>query len=326
MATPTITVAPLPPSIEPAVTEDSRRARKARRKAAERSVRTLASPMALRTRKGKTIYWTVFTVVLVAFVIGFLFPLYWMVTGAMKSTQELVTTPPTIVPQVWHPSNFASAWDQMNLAQYLGNTALQAGGAWLLQLVFLTMAAYALSKLKPVFGQIILGAIVATLMVPASALLVPKYLTVVSLPFTGTNLLNSPLAIWLPAVANAFNLYLLKRFFDQIPSEMMEAAALDGAGALRTLWSIVLPMARPVLGVVSIFAIVAVWQDFLWPLLVFTDTTKQPISVAVVQLQANLPMNLTLAALVLASIPMVVIFLIFQRHIVAGISAGSLKG
>jgi multiple sugar transport system permease protein len=282
--------------------------------------------MALRSRRGKTIYWTVFTVVLIAFVIGFLFPLYWMVTGAMKSTPELLTTPPTVVPSTWHPGNFASAWSQMNLAQYIGNTALQAGGAWLLQIVFLTLAAYALSKLKPAFGQVILGGILATLMVPASALLVPKYLTVVSLPFTGTNLLNSPLAIWLPAVANAFNLYLLKRFFDQIPTEMMEAAALDGAGALRTLWSIVLPMARPVLGVVSIFAIVAVWQDFLWPLLVFSDTTKQPISVAVVQLQANLPMNLTLAALVLASVPMIVIFLIFQRHIVAGISAGSLKG
>ncbi len=291
-----------------------------------RHVRTLASPMALRSRKGRTIYWTVFTVVLVAFVIGFLFPLYWMVTGAMKSTSELVTVPPTIVPKVWHPNNFVSAWNQMNLAQYLGNTVLQAGGAWLLQIVFLTMAAYALSKLKPVFGQIILGGILATLMVPASALLVPKYLTIVSVPFTGANLLNSPLAIWLPAVANAFNLYLLKRFFDQIPTEMMEAAALDGAGALRTLVSIVLPMARPVLGVVSIFAIVAVWQDFLWPLLVFSDTSKQPISVAVVQLQENLPMNLTLAALVLASIPMVVVFLVFQRHIVAGISAGSVKG
>jgi multiple sugar transport system permease protein len=203
---------------------------------------------------------------------------------------------------------------------------VQAGGAWLLQIIFLTLAAYALSKLKPVLGKVILGAVLATLMVPASALLVPKYLTVADVPFVGANLLNSPLAVWLPAVANAFNLYLLKRFFDQIPVETMEAAKLDGAGALRTLCSIVLPMARPVLGVVSIFAIVATWQDFLWPLLVFTQTGRQPISVAVVQLQANLPMDLTLAALVLASVPMVTVFLIFQRHIVAGISAGSVKG
>ncbi len=149
MATPTIAVAPLPPSTGPAPQPpDTRRTRKARRRAAERSARTLASPMALRGRKGRTIYWTVFTVLLIAFVIGFLFPLYWMITGAMKSTPELLTTPPTVVPHVWHPSNFASAWSQMDLAQYIGNTAIQAGGAWLLQIVFLTMAAYALSKLR----------------------------------------------------------------------------------------------------------------------------------------------------------------------------------
>jgi multiple sugar transport system permease protein len=302
--------------------------RRQQRKAAQRarSVRTLASPMTMRTTRGKVIYWTVFTVVLVAFAIAFVFPMYWMVTGAMKSTPELVSNPPTLAPRVWHPSNYSAAWSQMQLALYLGNTALQAVGAWLLQIVFCTAAAYALSKMKPVFGRVVLGAFLATLMVPASALLVPKYLTVVHLPIIGLNLLNSPLAIWLPAVANAFNLYLLKRFFDQIPSDLIEAAGLDGAGPLRVLWHVVLPLARPVLGVVSIFAVVAVWQDFLWPLLVFTDTSKQPVSVAVVQLAANLPLNQTLAALVLASIPMVVVFLIFQRNIIAGLGAGGLKG
>lgn len=293
---------------------------------ATRNIRTLASPMALRSRRGKTIYWTVFTLILVLFVLAFLFPMYWMVTGALKSTPELVRTPPTLVPQQWHFGDFGAAWSDMQLAQYLTNTVIQAAGAWLLQIIFCTAAAYALSKLKPVFGQIILGGILATLMVPASALLVPKYLTVVNVPLIDVNLLNTPLAIWLPAVANAFNLYLLKRFFDQIPSDLVEAAELDGAGPVRTLWYVVLPMSRPVLGVVSIFAVVAVWQDFLWPLLVFSDTSKQPISVAVVQLAANLPLNETLAALVLASIPMVAVFLVFQRHIIAGIGAGSVKG
>ncbi|HEX3788009.1 MAG TPA: carbohydrate ABC transporter permease [Pseudonocardiaceae bacterium] len=288
--------------------------------------RTLASPMALRTRRGKSIYWTVFSVVLVLFVLAFLFPMYWMVTGAFKSTPEMVSVPPTLVPTHWLGSNFSQAWSKMDLAQYLTNTVVQAVGAWLLQIVFCTAAAYALSKLKPVLGQLILGGILATLMVPASALLVPKYLTVVDMPLIHLNLLNTPLAIWLPAVANAFNLYLLKRFFDQIPRELIEAATLDGAGPIRALWYLVLPMSRPVLGVVSIFAVVAVWQDFLWPLLVFSDTSKQPISVAVVQLAANLPLNETMAALVLASIPMVAVFLVFQRHIIAGIGAGSIKG
>ncbi|HVV25192.1 MAG TPA: carbohydrate ABC transporter permease [Pseudonocardiaceae bacterium] len=293
---------------------------------AERGPRTLASPMALRSPKGKVIYWTVFAVVLVLFVFAFLFPIYWMVTGAMKSTPELVANPPTVVPQQWHPGNYGTAWSEMDLGQYMLNTVVQAGGAWLLQIVLCTAAAYALSKLKPVFGQIVLGGILATLMVPTQALVVPKYLTALDVPLVHVNLLNSPLAIWLPAAANAFNLYLLKRFFDQIPNDLMEAASLDGAGPLRTLVYIVLPMARPVLGVVSIFAVVAVWQDFLWPLLVFTDGSKQPISVGVQQLAANLPLNVTLAALVLASAPLVAVFLIFQRHIIAGLGAGSVKG
>jgi multiple sugar transport system permease protein len=282
--------------------------------------------MALRSTSGRITYWIVFCGMLIGFVVAFLFPIYWMITGAMKSTPELVSTPPTLVPQQFHPGNYATAWSDMDLAQYLGNTVIQAGGAWLLQIVLCTAAAYALSKLRPIFGKIVLGGILATLMVPTQALVVPKYLTALDVPLIHANLLNSPLAVWLPAAANAFNLYLLKRFFDQIPDDLMEAAGLDGAGPLRTLWYIVLPMARPVLGVVSIFAVVAVWQDFLWPLLVFTDGSKQPITVGVEQLAANLPLNETLAALVLASAPLVAVFLIFQRHIIAGLGAGSVKG
>ncbi|MCG0285228.1 carbohydrate ABC transporter permease [Streptomyces sp. PSAA01] len=290
------------------------------------STRTLVSPAALARPRGRAVYWTVFTAVVVLFAVAFLFPVYWMVTGAMKSPDEVAQTPPTLVPKQWHSSGYTDAWDLMQLPQHLWNTVVQAAGAWLFQLVFCTAAAYALSKLKPAFGKVILGGILATLMVPAQALVVPKYLTVADLPLIHTSLLNDPLAIWLPAVANAFNLYLLKRFFDQIPRDVLEAAEIDGAGKLRTLWSIVLPMSRPVLGVVSIFALVAVWQDFLWPLMVFSDTGKQPISVALVQLSQNIQLTVLIAAMVIASIPMVALFLVFQRHIIAGISAGSTKG
>ncbi|WP_405867279.1 carbohydrate ABC transporter permease [Streptomyces sp. NBC_00005] len=290
------------------------------------ATRTLVSPATLARPRGRTVYWTVFTVVLVLFALAFLFPVYWMVSGAMKSPDEVARTPPTIVPEHWHLSGYTDAWDLMQLPQHLWNTVVQAAGAWLFQLVFCTAAAYALSKLRPAFGKLILGGILATLMVPAQALVVPKYLTVADLPLIHTSLLNDPLAIWLPAVANAFNLYLLKRFFDQLPRDVLEAAEIDGAGRLRTLWSIVLPMSRPVLGVVSIFALVAVWQDFLWPLMVFSDTGKQPISVALVQLSQNIQLTVLIAAMVITSIPMVAMFLLFQRHIIAGISAGSTKG
>jgi len=290
------------------------------------STRTLVSPATLARPRGRAVYWTVFGGVVLLFALAFLFPVYWMVTGAMKSPDEVAQTPPAIIPKHWRPGGYTDAWDLMQLPQHLWNTVVQAAGAWLLQLVFCTAAAYALSKLKPAFGKVILGGILATLMVPAQALVVPKYLTVADLPLIHTSLLNDPLGIWLPAVANAFNLYLLKRFFDQLPRDVLEAAEIDGAGKLRTLWSIVLPMSRPVLGVVSIFALVAVWQDFLWPLMVFSDTDKQPISVALVQLSQNIQLTVLIAAMVIASIPMVAMFLVFQRHIIAGISAGSTKG
>lgn len=288
--------------------------------------RTLVSPATLARPRGRAVYWTVFTGVVVLFAVAFLFPVYWMVTGAAKSPDEVAQTPPTLIPERWHLSGYTDAWDLMQLPQHLWNTVVQAAGAWLFQLVFCTAAAYALSRLRPAFGNVVLGGILATLMVPAQALVVPKYLTVADLPLIHTSLLNDPLGIWLPAVANAFNLYLLKRFFDQLPRDVLEAAEIDGAGKLRILWSIVLPMSRPVLGVVSIFALVAVWQDFLWPLMVFSDTDKQPISVALVQLSQNIQLTVLIAAMVIASIPMVALFLVFQRHIIAGISAGSTKG
>lgn len=285
------------------------------------STRTLVSPAVLARPRGRAVYWAVFTGVVVLFALAFLFPVYWMASGAMKSPDEVARTPPTLVPESWSTSGYIDAWELMRLPVHLWNTVVQAAGAWLFQLVFCTAAAYALSRLRPAFGTLVLGGILATLMVPAQALVVPKYLTVADL-----GLLNDPLAIWLPAVANAFNLYLLKRFFDQLPRDVLEAAEMDGAGKLRTLWSIVLPMSRPVLGVVSIFALVAVWQDFLWPLMVFSDTGRQPISVALVQLSQNIQLTVLIAAMVIASIPMVALFLVFQRHIIAGISAGSTKG
>jgi multiple sugar transport system permease protein len=292
----------------------------------ERQVRTLVSPAQLRSPRGRAVYWLVLGATLVLFTAAFLFPLYWAVTGAMKSSAELVRTPPTLVPSSWHPDIYGQAWSRLDLARYFLNTVVVALGAWLVQLGVAVPAAYALSKLRPRFGKLIFGMMLATLMLPASAVLVPTYLTVVDVPLIGVNLINNPAGIWLPAAANAFNVYLLKRFFDQISDDLLDAARIDGAAAVRVLWHVVLPLSRPILAVVSIFAVVAAWKDFIWPLLVLPDPGRQTISVALQRLNEDLPVNLLLAGLVLASLPMVLLFLLFQRHILAGLSAGSLKG
>ncbi|NBE83309.1 carbohydrate ABC transporter permease [Micromonospora rubida] len=294
--------------------------------AQDSGTRTLISHAQLRRGRGRIIYWTLLTVVVVGFTLVFLGPLYWMVTGALKSGQEIAQTPPSLFPKDPQPQNYVDAWTNLDLAKLLFNTFYYAAGALLFQLVLDTTAAYALSKLRPAFGNVILGLMLATLMIPAMVLIVPQYVTVIDLPILHLNLLDSPFAIWLPAVANAFNIFLLKRFFDSIPEELMAAALVDGATPLRTLWSIILPMSRPILGVVSIFAVTAVWKDFLWPKLVMPSPETRTVSVGIYAFSGGTPMNIVIAASVIAAIPTVVVFLIFQRNIMSGLTAGSLKG
>jgi multiple sugar transport system permease protein len=323
----TLTAPPAPalPAAPPPRTVPARRARIYGGSAA---TRTLISDAELRRGRGRIVYLTVLTVVSLAFLAVFIFPLYWMITSAVKEPAEYALNPPTFFPQTFEPENYAIAWDRMRIAKFFANTAFYAVGGWLIQLTLDVAVAYALSKLRPVLGKLVLGMMLASLMLPATALLIPAYLTIIDVPIFGVNLLNTPWALWLPGVANAFNIYVLKRFFDQIPNDLLDSAALDGAGRLRTLWNIVLPLSRPVLGVVSIFAIIGIWKDFLWPLLVLPDPERQTLSVALSRLAntSQVPPTEFMAGLVIASVPMLVIFLIFQRSIISGLSAGSMKG
>ncbi|MBT2442926.1 carbohydrate ABC transporter permease [Streptomyces sp. ISL-36] len=290
------------------------------------STRTLISPAQLARPHGKALYRAAFALVVGGFTLVFLGPLYWMFSGGLKSTQEAVQTPPTLVPHSFQPENYAQAWEVMDLAGLLLNTLYYAFGALAFQLVLDVAAAYSLSKLRPVLGKAVLGMMLATLMIPATVLVVPQYLTVLDVPIVERNLLNTPWAIWLPSVANAFNIFLLKRFFDSIPKELLDAAALDGASPTRTLWSVVLPLSRPILGVVSIFAVVGVWKDFLWPMLTLPDPALQTLNVGIYSLSTGVPENVLIAALAIASLPTLVLFLLFQRNIMSGLTAGGLKG
>ncbi|MER5558742.1 MULTISPECIES: carbohydrate ABC transporter permease [unclassified Streptomyces] len=290
------------------------------------STRTLISPATLGRTRGKVVYWTVFGLVMLLFTLVFVGPLYWMAVNGLKSTEEFTRIPPTLVPHGVHTDNFSNAWRVTDFAKLLLNTLWYAFGALAFQLVLDVAAAYSLSKLRPVFGKAILGMMLATLMIPAAVLVVPQYLTVLDVPIFKRNLLNTPWAIWLPSVTNAFNIFLLKRFFDSIPRELLDAASIDGASPLRTLRSVVLPISRPILGVVSIFAVVGVWKDFLWPMLTLPDPAKQTLNVGIYSLAQGVPENWLTAALAMASIPTLLIFIVFQRNIMSGLTAGGLKG
>jgi multiple sugar transport system permease protein len=305
----------------------SGRARASRRRQTT-STRTLISEVQLNRRSGKIVYRVVLTLVIVVFTLVFIGPLYFLFTDGLKSTQEAIATPPTLYPHNVYPSNYTQAWSRLDVGRMLWNSVYYAAGALAFQLVFDVAAAYSLSKLRPVFGNVVLFLMLATLMIPATVLVVPQYVTIVNLPLVHWNLVGSPEAIWLPSVANAFNIFLLKRFFDSIPTDYIDAAAVDGASRLMILWRIVLPMSRPIIGVVSIFATVAVWKDFLWPLLVeygYTPT-REGLNVGIWQATYGTPENLIIAASAMAAVPTIVFFLIFQRNIMAGLTAGGIRG
>jgi multiple sugar transport system permease protein len=295
---------------------------------ADPQARTLISAAQLNRPGGRVAYRIVLTAVVVIFTALFIGPLYFLFSDGLKSATEAVQAPPTIIPAHLHPGTYPEAWSRLQVGRLLANTLYYAFGALACQLVFDVAAAYALSRLRPVLGNVILGLMLATVMIPAAVLIVPQYLTVASLPILHLSLIGSPAAIWLPSVADGFNIYLLKRFFDSIPEELLAAAAIDGAAALRILWSIVLPISRPILGVVSIFALVGVWKDFLWPLLVEAgyNPTRETLNVGIWQAAQAAPQNEIIAASAMAAVPTLVFFLIFQRNIMSGLTSGGLKG
>jgi multiple sugar transport system permease protein len=266
-------------------------------------------------------------VLLVLLVVGGLGPILWLAKGAITPTQDTLIQPMSVFPHGFAWSNVSDAWTQVDIGLYLWNTIAIALGSWICQIVVATTGAYALSVLRPKWGNLITAALLTTLFVPAVVLLVPLYIEIVHPPLIGGSYVNSYWAIWLPEAASAFNVVLTKRFFDNLPREMFEAARIDGCGRLRLFVSLVLPMSKPVLGVVSIFSVLASWKDFLWPLLVLTDASKQPLSVRLPTVQGQTELGVFLAAMLIACLVPIIGFLFLQRWFLRGTGlSGAVKG
>lgn len=287
-------------------------------------MRGILSPVELRRPGVRVLYWTVFSLLLLTS-ISYLFPALWMVLGAFKTSIELIRFPPSLVPETPQWSNYPEAWQRLNYTLYFRNTFLIALGQWVFSIVVASTAAYALSKLKPKFGQVWFILFIAMLMVPGEAVLIPRYLTIVNVPIIDVSLLNSWWALWLPGAVNAFNIFIFKQFFDQLSDDLIDAARLDGANSWQIFQRIALPLSRPVIGVVSIFTFIASWKDFFWPLLVLIGRPDiQPIMLGLAS-QGNAQLNILIAGLVIASLPTVILFLIFQRQILQGFSFVNFK-
>ncbi|MDM7831798.1 carbohydrate ABC transporter permease [Cellulomonas edaphi] len=262
---------------------------------------------------------------LVLLLVWCLGPLLLLGKFAFTPTQDILTAPMAVFPNGPTMHNVDQAWNRYHIGQFFMNTVWFALGAWFTQILVATTGGFVLSVLRPRWAKVLNWAVLATLFVPAVVLLIPLYKIIVHPP-VGDSLVNNFFAVWLPAGASAFNVVLVARFFDSLPREIFEAARVDGAGPFRLFWHIVLPMSKPIIGVVSVFAVIASWKDFLWPFLVLKDDSVKPLSVYL-QSMANVDKGTLMAALAISTLIPITMFLVFQRMFLRGAGlGGAVKG
>jgi len=318
-----MSVQPAPPPLPVPAGLGGRR----RRRAAEPVERSVISAADRRRPSVRIVLVSVQALILVGLLVAGLGPLLWLFKASLSTSQDILRHPFALWPSGVQWGNLTTAWERARIGFYLRNTAVVALGSWVANLFVSVTAAYVLSVLRPKWAPLLSGAILVTLFIPSVVSLVPLYLTVLDLPLVGGSLLNTYWAVWLPAAANAFNVLVIKRFFDALPAELFEAARIDGAGPVRILVSIVLPLSRPILAVVSLLTVIASWKDFLWPLLVLQRPDLQPLSVALPQLTRTAELNVQMAGLFLALLVPVLLFLVFQRQFLSGVGmSGGVKG
>ncbi|MFC7492252.1 MULTISPECIES: carbohydrate ABC transporter permease [unclassified Knoellia] len=255
----------------------------------------------------------------------FLAPMLWMATTSLKSTAEVSQAELNFIPGEVSTEGYQKILDapQTPVGTWFLNSMLAATGQTLLVLVVATMAAYALARLSFPGKRILTGLVLATLFVPPISLLIPNYVIVSNLGW-----LDSLTAVIVPGAAGAFGVFFLRQFFMGLPIELEEAAMLDGAGRFKTFLTIIVPLSRPALATLALLTFLANWNDFLWPLYVLFSPERLTIQPGLSTLQSAYTTDYAtiLAGGAIASIPVLILFLISQRFVIEGIARGGVKG
>ena len=271
------------------------------------------------TSKGYKIF---SVIILVAMVLFFLFPLYWIVTGSFKDRIEITAREPIWFPMDPTVENYAKLFDNPAFL-WLFNIIFISAAAMILTCITASLAGYALGKKRFIGRGVLFTIIICAMALPKQVIVIPLLQEM-----TAIGLNDNIWAVILPTVGWPFGVFLMKQFSETIPTELMEAARVDGAGELRTFFSVILPIIKPGIGALAIFTFVNSWNDYFLQLIMLQEKAVFTISLGIARLQGEVSSDfgLIMAGAAVAAIPIVVVFLAFQKYFTQGITMGAVKG
>ncbi|KQY48154.1 sugar ABC transporter permease [Cellulomonas sp. Root137] len=263
-------------------------------------------------------------VALIVLAVFWLLPFLWAVATSFKTETSAAATPVSwLPPDGFTTEAYANVLREGNIPLWTWNSLITATAITVITLAVTALAAYAFSRLDFTGRRWLFWGIIASIIIPPQVLIVPLFYEMLTL-----NLVDTYWAVILPQTVHPAMVFILKKFFDQIPVELEDAARIDGAGRLRVFWSIVLPLSRPILAAVSIFVFIAAWNNFLWPFIATSDSSLMtlPVGLQTVKSAYGLQYAQVMASAVLAALPLVVVFLFFQRQIIKGFATTGFGG
>jgi multiple sugar transport system permease protein len=283
------------------------------------STRGIMSDVEWRSPGGRVVV-AIFLVILILVSIAFIFPFFIAFTAGLKTSSEVVKPGLHFLPVISHWENYLDAWRRFNMIGIFNNTFIVSAGGVFGRLLVSALAAYSLSRLNPFGKKVIEFFILITLTIPMIAYLIPLFITLTDLPIIHVNLVNTFWGLWIPYSGSAFTILVMKSSFDQLPKELYDAAAMDGASPLRMFLSFTVPISIPIFIVLGLLAFVSIWGDFLLPLLILRDANLQTVSVRLYTLSRQYPLNIAMAGSFIAMMPPLLVVLLFQRYMKGGLS------
>ncbi|MCY7420012.1 MAG: carbohydrate ABC transporter permease [Chloroflexi bacterium] len=251
-------------------------------------------------------------------------PFLWMILGSLKPPADFLRNPPTFLPSTVTTDSYGRLFEQLDFPRFFFNSSVIALAVTVGTLIFCPMLGYALAKLPWTGKRVVMGVVLATLMVPAGITIIPNFILMSNL-----GLVNTYPGLILPFLAGPFGVFLMRQFMLGIPDELLEAARMDGANELRVFWSVVMPIATPILATLGILTFLGNWNSFIYPLVMAQEPQMYTLPVALAtfatgQYQAD--HGMLMAGSVILVVPVLIVFILFQRWITEGIATTGLKG